>query len=60
MESDHGRVVTVHLVDDTTEGGQQPVGKIIRIDTDDVRAAVAFSAVKLLSLESGDRAAVLS
>src|SRR5215469_16849150 len=54
-----GKVVTIQLVDDTTEMMViSQFGKIIRIDTKSVRAAGrSTSGVKLLNLESDDRVA---
>jgi hypothetical protein len=52
-----GKVVSIQLVDDTTEMMViSQFGKIIRIDTKSVRAAGrSTSGVRLLNLECGDR-----
>jgi DNA gyrase/topoisomerase IV subunit A len=52
-----GKVVTIQLVDDTTEMMViSQFGKIIRIDTKSVRAAGrSTSRVRFLNLESDDR-----
>ncbi len=54
-----GKVVSIQLVDDTTEMMViSQFGKIIRIDTKSVRAAGrSTSGVRLLSLESDDKIA---
>jgi len=54
-----GKVVSIQLVDDTTEMMViSQFGKIIRIDTKSVRAAGrSTSGVRLLNLESDDKVA---